>query len=115
MALPNKPLVPTVRCHDVASMKWKIAALTLVTWPAAFWYLAQSPNGVSPRLTISLASLPLFVAICIEAHSHWKLIRERPESYVEGSRIGNRIAAILGVILLGLLLALIYGVATNHT
>jgi hypothetical protein len=95
--------------------KWKIAALTLVTWPAAFWYLLQGPNTSSSSIVISLASLPLFVAIGIEMYSHWRLLKEQPELYVEGSPVGNMIAKVLGFILLGLLLALIYRVATNLT
>lgn len=48
-------------------------------------------------------------------YSHWKLLKEQPELYVEGSSVGNKIAKVLGFILLGLLLALIYRVATNLT
>jgi hypothetical protein len=98
-----------------AAVKWKIAALTLVTLPAATWLVVATPMSHAPWLAISMGFVPLFIALGIELRVTWKQASEHPESYVEGSPAGNRLAAALAVVLLSLLLWAVCSVVRQHT
>jgi hypothetical protein len=98
-----------------ASAKWKVAALTLVTLPAAIWLAAITQTFHAPRLLVGLGFVPLFIAIGMELRVTWKQVSEHPESYVEGSPAGNRIASGLAVVLAGLLLWVVCFVVRQHT
>lgn len=98
-----------------AATKWKIAALTLVTLPTAIWLAATAQMFHAPRLTIGLGLAPLFIALGTELRATWKHISEHPESYVEGSPVGNRIASGLAVVLAGLLLWVVCSMVHQHT
>ena len=85
-----------------AAVKWKVAALTLVTWPVALWLASPNPDSRASKILFVVASLPLFIAIGIELHTQWRQLYERPESYVAGSPTGNKIAVVLAALLIGL-------------
>ena len=90
--------------------KWKIAGLTLVTLPAAIWLLSSTPMFHAPRLVIAVAFLPLFIALGMELRATWRQASEHPESYVEGSPIGNKLAVALAIVLIGLAFWVVYSV-----
>ena len=97
------------------AVKWKVAALTLVTWPIAFWLAPADPDSPAFKFLLVLASLPLLIAVGIELRAQWRQRYERPESYVEGSPAGNKIATVLAVALIGLVVCLEYSIARQHT
>jgi hypothetical protein len=97
------------------AVKWKVAALTLVTWPIAFWLAPSDPDSGAFKFLLVLASLPLFIALGIELYAQWRQLCERPESYVAGSPVGNKIAVVLAALLIGLVACLAYSVARQHT
>ena len=97
------------------AVKCKIAALTLVTWPAALWLASPNPGSRASKILLVFASLPLFVAIGIELYAQWRQLYERPESYVAGSPTGNKIAVVLAALLIGLVACLAYSIARQHT
>jgi len=96
-------------------VKWKVAALTLVTWPIAAWLAFPNPSSRSSEALLILASIPLFVAVGIELYAQWRQLCERPESYVSGSPAGNKIAVFLAAVLIGLVACLAYAIARHHT
>ena len=85
-------------------MKWALAAATLLTVPVAFWYTRTEPN-VSLTVVMWLAFLPAAVGVGLELWERWKVMRETPERYQEGSPSGNRIAVFLAIALAFTLLA----------
>ena len=97
------------------AVKWKIAALTLVTWPIAAWLVFPNPSSRSSKAMLVAASLPLFIAVGIELYAQWRQLRERPESYVSGSPAGNKIAVVLAAALMGLVACLAYAITRHHT
>ena len=97
------------------AVKWRIAALTLVTWPIAFWLAPSDPDSGAFKFWLVLASLPLFIAVGMELYAQWRQLYERPGSYVVGSPTGNKIAVVLAVLLIGLLACLAYSVARQYT
>jgi hypothetical protein len=96
------------------ALKWKVASLTLVTWPIALW-LAPEPDSRASKILLVLASLPLLIAVGIELYAQWKQLYESPESYVERSPAGNKIAVVLAAVLIGLVVCLAYSVVRHHT
>jgi len=96
------------------ALKWKVASLTLVTWPIALW-LAPDPDSRASKVLLVLASLPLLIAVGIELYAQWKQLYQSPESHVEGSPTGNKIAVVLAAALIGLVVFLAYSVARHHT
>jgi len=97
------------------AVKWKVAALTLVTWPIAVWLVFPNPSSRSSKALLILASVPLLVAVGIELYAQWRQLCERPESYVSGSPVGNKIAVILAAVLIGLVACLAYAIARHYT
>jgi hypothetical protein len=97
------------------AVKWKIAALTSVTWPVAAWFAFPNANSGSSKALLVGASLPLFIALGIELYAQWRQLCEKPESYVSGSPTGNKIAVVLAALLIGLVGCLAYAVARHHT
>ena len=97
------------------AVKWKFAGLTLVTWPIAAWLVFPNPSSLSSKALLVLASLPLFIAVGIELYAQWRVLCERPESYVSGSPAGNKIAVVLAAVLIGLVACLAYAIARHHT
>jgi len=98
-----------------AAAKWKVAALTLVTLPAAIWLSATAQASYPPKLVIGLGYVPLFIALGMELRATWKQATEHPESYVEGSPAGNKIALGLAVVLVGFLLWAVCSMVRQHT
>lgn len=98
-----------------AAAKWKIAALTLVTLPATIGLAATTPTFLLARLVVGLGFVPVFIALGMELRATWKQVSEHPESYVEGSPAGNKIALGLAVVLAVLLLWLVCSVVRPHT
>ena len=96
------------------ALNWKVASLTLVTWPVALW-LAPNPDSRASKTLLVIASLPLLIAVSIELYARWRQLKESPESYVEGSPAGNKIAIVLAVALIGLLVCLAYSVVRHDT
>jgi putative effector of murein hydrolase len=96
-------------------MKWKVAALTLATWPIALWLAPPDPSSRGTKILLVFASLPLFIALGIELYAQWRQLYERPESYVAGSPTGNKIAVVLAVLLIGLVACLAYSIVRQHT
>jgi hypothetical protein len=97
------------------AVKWKVAALTLLTWPIAAWLVFPDPGSRSSKLVFVVASLPLFIAVGIELYAQWRQLCERPESYVSGSPAGNKIAVVLAAVIIGLVAWLAYSIARHHT
>lgn len=97
------------------AVKWKVAALTLVTWPVAAWLVFPDPNSRSSKALLVVASVPLFIAVGIELYAQWRQLCERPESFVSGSPTGNKIAVVLAAALIGLVACLAYAIARHHT
>jgi hypothetical protein len=96
------------------ALTWKVASLTLVTWPIALW-LAPDPDSRTSKVLLVLASLPLLIAVGIELYAQWKQLYQSPESYVEGSRAGNKAAVALAAALIGLVVCLAYSVVRHQT
>ena len=96
------------------ALNWKVASLTLLTWPVALW-LAPNPDSRASKTLLVIASLPLLIAVTIELYTRWRQLKESPESYVEGSPAGNKIAIVLAVALIGLLVCLAYSVVRHDT
>jgi hypothetical protein len=96
------------------AVKWKVAALTMVTWPIALWLTPANPDSLAFKILLVLASLPLLIAVGIELYAQWKQLYESPESYVAGSPTGNKIAVVLAAVLIGLVAYLAYSIA-HHT
>jgi|SRR5271163_914015 len=84
-------------------MQWKIAALTLVTLPLAIW-VSTSIDSNSNAFTaiIGIGCLPLIIGVVFDVRERRRLMRQDPNSYQEGSPIGNKIALVLGLVLLAL-------------
>lgn len=93
--------------------KWRLAALTLVAVPAAIW-LVPDPLSRWSKALIAVAFMPLFIAVGIELRATWKRATEHPESYVEVSPTGNKLAIALAVVLIGLVLWAAYSVVHQH-
>ena len=103
---------------DLAATKWKVAALTLVTLPVAIWYVTDNPDTHISKFALFLGFSPLFVGAGAELYGQWKAVWDNlgnPEPRVVGSPTGNKIAVILGLILLGLVVFLAYVGATHRT
>ena len=103
---------------DLAASKWKVAALTLVTLPAAIWYVVDNPDTHILKLAFLLGFSPLFVGAGAELYGQWMAVWDKwgnPEPHVAGSPTGNKIAVILGLTLLGLVVFLAYVGATHRT
>ena len=99
----------------VQRMKWLLVASTLITVPIAVWY-ARTDSTVNLKLAVYLASLPLVAAVGIEVIEKWKVMRDTPELYQEGSPIGNRLAVILAAaLILTVLAVVIYLVIVRST
>ena len=90
------------------SLKWAIAALALVTWPASFWLVTKYPFTWISKIWIFLGAAPLLLAGAIELRGQWRIMSERPEEYVEGSPIGNKLAVVLGLVFLGCVFLFFY-------
>jgi hypothetical protein len=97
------------------AVKWKVAALTLITWPIALWLAPTNPDSIAFKILLVLASLPLLIAVGIELYAQWKQLYERPESHVAGSPAGNKIAVALAALLIGLVVCLAYSIARQYT
>ena len=84
-------------------MQWRIAALTLVTLPLAIW-VSISIHGSSNALAafVGIGCLPLAIGVVFDLRERRRQIRQDPNSYQEGSPIGNKIALVLGLVLLAL-------------
>lgn len=103
---------------DLVASKWKVAALTLVTLPAAIWYVVDNPDTQASKLAFLLGFSPLFVGAGTELYCQWKAVCDNwgnPKPQVMGSPIGNKIAVVLGLTLLGLVIFLTYIGATRRT
>ena len=97
------------------SAKWKIAALVLVTWPLAVWLIGQNFRSPASKLLLVVASSPLLIAAGIELYAMWRQASVHPESYVEGSPTGNKIAVVLAFVLIGCVLWAAYSLVRQHT
>ena len=93
-------------------MQWKIAAVSLVTWPIAIWLLVHWPGAFSPTPLMIVASLPIFVGMSLDIYA--RITSDKPDPYKGGSAIGNKIAVLLAVVLICTLLFLAYRVATHQ-
>jgi hypothetical protein len=84
-------------------MQWKIAALTLVTLPLAIW-ISTSINGNFDAFTsiIVIGCLPLAIGVVFDLRERRRQMRQDPNSYEEGSPVGNKIALVIGLVLLAL-------------
>jgi hypothetical protein len=84
-------------------MQWKTAALTFLTLPLAIW-VSTSINGGSHALAafVGIGCLPLAIGVVFDIRERRRQIRQDPNSYQEGSPIGNKIALVLGLVLLAL-------------
>jgi len=92
-----------------AASKWQIAALTLVTLPAAIWFVAENPDFPISKLPLFLGLSPLYIGAGMELCSQWKAVLGKlsnPESHVEGGPTGNKGFIILSVTLVGLVVFL---------
>lgn len=85
-------------------MKWKIAALTFITWPVAIWFVDQAPETRPLGFWLTLGSVPLFTAILMELRDHWSRVLKDPTYVDKGSPVGNKIAVALAGLILGLVL-----------
>jgi hypothetical protein len=102
----------------LAVSKWKVAALTLVTFPAAFWFADQYPDFSTSKLLFLLGLSPLIVGLGMELRSQWKTVLHKwgnPESHVEASPKGNKSSVILFFILVCLVLFLAFVGAMHRT
>jgi hypothetical protein len=91
--------------------KWIVAALTLVTLPAAIFLSPKSATETTQRLFVYLGMLPLFAAVAVEMLG----MLFRSESIKVASKIGNQIAAFLALVLFAAILWGIYVVlARSH-
>jgi hypothetical protein len=105
----SEPQMPPVSKKNPAVIKkWKVAALTLITWPAAIWFVAQDPRSRPLGLWITIGSIPLFTAILMELRAHWDRLSKDPAYVDKGSPVGNRIAVVLAAVIICLLLFGIY-------
>lgn len=89
-------------------MKWKVAALTLITLPVAMWFVFQHPESRPPGLWITIGSVPLFTAVFMELRAQWDLLSKDPNYVDKGSPVGNRIAVALAAVIICLVLFGIY-------
>jgi hypothetical protein len=82
-------------------MQWKKAALTLVTLPLAIWVrtsIDSKPNSFTA--IIGIGCLPLIIGVVFDVRERRRQMRQDSNSYEEGCPIGNKIALILGLVLL---------------
>jgi len=89
--------------EKIAKNKWKIAALTLVTFPLSFFASMESEKhgyliifiGLSPLLfAVSIE----FIAEIVSDYQHYKQTGVFPDSKIEGSPVGNKIAVVLAIL-----------------
>lgn len=77
--------------------KWKVASLTLLTFPLTIWFADRTDDDVVRRLLIDLSFMPLIVACSMELYA--KAMSRKPDPYGGVSAAGNKIAGILAVVL----------------
>ena len=97
--------------EKIIKNKWKIAALTFVTFPISIFLISQAIE-THRSLIIFIGLSPLLFAVSIELLAevvsdlkHYKQNGEFPSSETEGSPIGNNIAVVLAI-LFGLIFVL---------
>jgi hypothetical protein len=101
------------RRRGVHRLKWAVAALTLMTMPLAIWLSGQDPKLRLMNIWIVLGFLPLGAALVIELRAQWKRVGKEPNSDMESSRIGNKVAAVLAVVLASMGVLAIYSFLTQ--
>ena len=102
----------------LAVSKWKVAALTIVTLPAAIWFVVENPDFPIPKLPLFLGYLPLFIGLGMELHGQWKAVLVKwsnPETHVETGGTGNKSFFILLFTLAALVLFLVCVGASHRT
>jgi len=94
-----------VRCMEkLIKNKWKIATLTLVTFPISIYLNVQGDNA-NTGLIAFIGLFPLLFAVTIEFAAeivsgwrHYKQTGEIPPPEAEGSPVGNKIAVVLAIL-----------------